>query len=445
MTDIDSLKPEEICFVISPIGEPSSDDRVRSDRVLKYIIAPAAKDNGLVAVRSDSISAPGIITSQIIRHILNDKMVVADLTDQNANVFYELALRHAFRKPLVQLISNDQRIPFDVQGTRVVKYSLDLDGASEARDSVARQIRTALSPQVEVESPVTIAAQIDELTRTTLPENQLIMKTLSDQIDNINKSLSDMSKLVCRPEDLKDTIPPLIKDQMENILRRYAEEIELLKSVRFAGINGIFKRREMGIKAFVRAIDEESTAIWIVGSSLKGLLQKDEYKSIAAKLRFKTEKGFAHVRFLLTHPIVADFRASQENRGFTEIGMEIINTLGDLKEWNREFCSVKLYLGTPTCFAIMTTRQMLINPYPYISVSYDSPCFIVEYSPEVGSDRPCYFFDEFKSRHFGAWDTDLSIEVKDFDKTINQCRSMLSEYAKNVENILSRGKTFLLG
>ncbi|MFZ5867725.1 MAG: hypothetical protein ACOYXY_17705 [Thermodesulfobacteriota bacterium] len=443
MTDIDSLKPEETCFVISPVGEPTSDTRTRSDRVLKHIVVPAAKDNGLVALRSDSISAPGIITSQIIRHILNDKMVVADLTDHNANVFYELALRHAFRKPLVQLISSDQRIPFDVQGTRVVKYSLDLDGASDARSSVARQIRTALAPDVEVESPVTIAAQIEELTRTTLPENQLIMKTLSDQIDNMNKTLSDMSKLVCRPEDLRETIPPLIKDQLEDILRRYAEEIELLKSVRFAGVNGIFKRREMAIKAFARAIDEESTAIWIVGSSLKGLLQKDEYTSIAEKLRFKTDRGLVQVRFLLTHPIVADFRASQENRGFTEIGVEIISTLEKLREWNRDYCSVKLYLGTPTCFAIKTTHQMLINPYPYISVSYDSPCFIVEYSSEAGAGRPCYFYDEFKSRHFGAWDTDLSIEVKDFDRTINQCRSMLSDYASNVETLLSRGKTFL--
>jgi hypothetical protein len=441
MTDIDSLQPEEICFVISPIGEPTSNTRTLSDQVLKHIIDPAAAENDLVAVRSDLISTPGLITSQVIRHILNDKMVVADLTDHNANVFYELGLRHAFRKPVVQLISSDQRPPFDVHGYRVVPYSLDLDGAAEARSRVSRQIRSALLPNSEVESPVTIAAQIQELTRTPVPENQFLLKTLSDQIDSMNKTLLDMTKLVCRPEDLKETIPPLIKDHLEDILRRYAEEIELLKSVRYAGINGIFKRREMGLNAFAGAIDEESSAIWVVGSSLKGLLQKDEYKYIAEKLRFKTDNRLVHVRFLLTHPIVADFRASQENRGLTEIGMEIINSLERLSEWNREFCSVKLYLGTPTCFAMKTTRQMLINPYPYISVSYDSPCFIVGYSSDM-SERPSYFFDEFGSRHFGAWDTDLSIEVKDFGRTINQCRSMLSDYATDVGKILSLGKTF---
>ena len=441
--DIDSLKSEEICFVISPIGEKDSPVRERSDKVFKHIITPAAEDNNLVAVRSDLLSVPGIITSQIIRHILNDAMVVADLSDHNANVFYELALRHAFRKPVVQLIESEQRIPFDVQGTRIGKYGLDLDGAHQARNDISKQIKTALSPDIEIESPVTIAAQMEELTRSTVPENQLIMRTLSDQIDSMNKTISDMTKVICKPDDIKEAIPPLIKDQLEKTLRKYAEEIDLLKSVRYAGVTGIFKRREMGIKAFTRAIDEESSAIWIVGSSLKGLLQKEEYKVISEKLKFKSDKGLVQIRFLLTHPIVADFRANQENRGGTEIGMEIISTLKQLKDWNRNYCQVKLYLGTPTCFALKTSRQMLINPYPYISVSYDSPCLLLEFSPDTSStDRPCYFFDEFNSRHFGAWDTDLSIEVKDFDKTINHCRSMLNDYAKNVENLLSQGKSF---
>jgi hypothetical protein len=438
--DFDSLTPDKTCFVISPMGEEGSVTRKRSDDLIRFIISPAAEDNGLVAVRSDLVAAPGFITSQIIRHITNDAMVVADLSDHNANVFYELALRHAFRKPVIQIISDTQKIPFDVSPISSVKYSLDLAGAKKARDEISRQIKTALSPDFEIESPVTVAAQLDELTRTTLPENQFIMRTLTSQIDNLHQTISDMSKAICKPEDIKEAIPPLIKDQLENILRKYAEEIELLKSVRYAGVIGIYKRREMGIKAFSRAIDEESSAIWIVGSSLKGLLQKEEYREIAEKIKFKSDKGLVHIRFMLTHPIVADFRANQENRGATEIGMEIINTLEILKHWDRNSCQVKLYLGTPTCFALKTTRQMLINPYPYISVSYDSPCLLLEFSTDPSSDRPCYFFDEFNSRHFGAWDTDLSIEVKDFERTIDHCKKMLKNYAENVNSLLSQGK-----
>jgi hypothetical protein len=444
--DLDDLRPEVTCFVISPIGEINSDIRLRSDQVLKHIIMPAAKEAGLVALRSDQIAAPGMITTQVIRQIIDAKMVVADLTDHNANVFYELALRHAFRKPVIQVIQSDQKIPFDVQGTRSVQYDLTLDGVSKAQDQVAKQIMAALSREFEVESPVTISAQLDQLTRSTTPENQLLLKTISDQIERLNSAVTqmtdEMDKMIVNPINLKDAIPPLLLDRMEEVLRRYAEEIELLKSVRYAGVVGLYRRREVAVKAFSSYIDEESREIIVVGSSLKGLLQKEEYKDIADKLRFKMERGLVRVKYLLTHPIVADLRASQENRRPTEIGLEVIKSLEILKGWGVDCADVRLYLGTPTCFAIKTTRQRLINPYPYISVSFDSPCFILEYSTQSGSDRPGYIFDEFNSRHFGAWDTDLAVHISNYDEIISQCRDKLGEYSQMIADLLERGKHF---
>lgn len=82
---------DKICFVIAPIGEEGSDIRRRSDQVFKHIIAPAAKDCGYETIRADKISEPGIITSQVILHLVEDALVIADLTGRNPNVFYELA------------------------------------------------------------------------------------------------------------------------------------------------------------------------------------------------------------------------------------------------------------------------------------------------------------------------------------------------------------------
>src|ERR1017187_5406430 len=87
--DIDTLSPENTCFVVSPIGDDNSDVRERADELLDSIIEPAAVDNGLQVVRSDQIGIPGMITTQVISHIMKDRMLVADLTDQNPNVFYE--------------------------------------------------------------------------------------------------------------------------------------------------------------------------------------------------------------------------------------------------------------------------------------------------------------------------------------------------------------------
>src|SRR5712691_4428040 len=109
-----------VCFVIAPIGDEDTEVRKRSDRVLKHLIEPAAEECGYRAVRADKISKPGIITIQVIQQVINAPMVVADLTGHNANAFYELAIRHMVKKPLVQMIRKGEKLPFDVAASRVL-------------------------------------------------------------------------------------------------------------------------------------------------------------------------------------------------------------------------------------------------------------------------------------------------------------------------------------
>ena len=59
---------------------------------------------GYEVTRADKIAESGIINSQIIQRIVEDELLIADLTDMNANVFYELAIRHSIRKPFVQIM-----------------------------------------------------------------------------------------------------------------------------------------------------------------------------------------------------------------------------------------------------------------------------------------------------------------------------------------------------
>jgi hypothetical protein len=103
-------------------------------RFLKYIIEPAAKEFGFTALRADAISVPRMITSQVIQHIIEDAMVVADLTDYNANVFDEPAIRHAIRRPYVQIIDEKDPLPFDVAGIRTIQFThTDLDSVGLAQ------------------------------------------------------------------------------------------------------------------------------------------------------------------------------------------------------------------------------------------------------------------------------------------------------------------------
>jgi hypothetical protein len=229
-------------------------------------------------------------------------------------------------------------------------------------------------------------------------------------------------------KEVKERLGPEIQNQVTSILGNYREEIGTLRALRDAGVIRPYRRREMALKDFASAIDGELSEIVVVGSSLKGVLLKEGYKEIRDKLKFKVTTTPVTVKFLLTHPVVADLRASQEARRFMEIGAEIIETLGLLQDWGVPPDNVRLYKGTPTCFGIKTQKRMLLNPYPYGAVSYDSPCLIVE----TTEDHPSYFYDEFDKSHFRAWDTDVATRISGYDEIVNELRNKLPMYAELV-------------
>jgi len=205
------MPEEKPCFVIAPIGEPESDTRKRSDQILKHIITPAAKGCGYKTVRADQISEPGIITSQVIQHIVDDPLVIADLTGRNPNVFYELAIRHAIKKPLVQTIKKGEAIPFDVAGTRTVHVDHhDLDSVEEAKEEITKQIKAAEKDAGEVDTPISVALDLQLLRQSDNPEQRSLADLVSAiselrvGISSIEKRLSDPSMLI--PQDYLDFI-----------------------------------------------------------------------------------------------------------------------------------------------------------------------------------------------------------------------------------------------
>jgi hypothetical protein len=92
------------CFVIGPIGEPGTTIRNEADDFMKYIVSPVLGelDYG-EPIRADRLNEPGRITSQVIKLLLEADLVIADLTTNNANVYYELSLRHAIGKPAIHM------------------------------------------------------------------------------------------------------------------------------------------------------------------------------------------------------------------------------------------------------------------------------------------------------------------------------------------------------
>lgn len=174
------------CFVIAPIGPEGSEIRRRSDQILNHLIRPVVEPRGFQAVRGDEIERAGLITSQVLDRIIQNDLVIADLTDQNANVFYELAVRHALRKPFVQLMAKDQQLPFDVQGMRTILVDhTDLDSVHAAKQQLGRAI-DSIAQDADIVTPMSVALTLQDLRGSSSPREaglSQIIETLPQMMD----------------------------------------------------------------------------------------------------------------------------------------------------------------------------------------------------------------------------------------------------------------------
>jgi hypothetical protein len=130
MTDSDSQR--ELCFIAMPFGtKQDAAGPVDFDAVYKQIIAPAVAAAGLLALRADEEVSGGIIHKPMFERLILSRFAVADLTTANANVFYELGIRHAARPGSTVLIfaAGRGQLPFDVAPLRALPYELDASGA----------------------------------------------------------------------------------------------------------------------------------------------------------------------------------------------------------------------------------------------------------------------------------------------------------------------------
>lgn len=120
------IKP--LCFVLMPFkvkDDPAGGGAINFDRIYETGIKPAIEDAGMEPIRADEERIGGIIHKPMFERLLLCDYAVADLTTANANVFYELGVRHTARRATTLTIYAEQQpIPFDVNFLRSMPYSL---------------------------------------------------------------------------------------------------------------------------------------------------------------------------------------------------------------------------------------------------------------------------------------------------------------------------------
>ena len=134
-----TINADDSCFVMMPFSEPHGN-------YYSSVYEPGIKKAGLKPVRADhEIFGSGKIMDQVWSGINTAKVLVAELTTKNPNVFYELGLAHALKKPVVLVSSNEEDVPFDLHYIRVIYYDVnDPFWGQKLLDKVAENVLSAL-------------------------------------------------------------------------------------------------------------------------------------------------------------------------------------------------------------------------------------------------------------------------------------------------------------
>lgn len=160
------------CFIITPIGDSESEIFRKAKGVIESVIKPVLQANGFNDIKpAYEINVSGTITTQIISRIINDDLVIANLTGNNPNVMYELCLRHVVAKPIIHICENGTSLPFDIKDSRTVFYKNDMLGVEELKKVFVEYLSEIDYKKEYVDNPIYNSQQMDMLLKS-VPETE---------------------------------------------------------------------------------------------------------------------------------------------------------------------------------------------------------------------------------------------------------------------------------
>jgi len=242
------------CFVIMPFG---GDDGARKKKfmgVYQGIIVPAVKSIGYEAKRSDISSQPGNITTAIIRDLAEAELVVADLTEANPNVFFELGIRHAFRKSgTVHIVDAAHTLPFDVKQYRTIEYTTELADIPDIIEEIKKAVTQREKYPNRTDNPVhdSMPELPSNITEAGTDALQQQLKSTQEDLIEIQRKNEHLSKIL-------ENVDPSAKVNEENDVDVDALLDQADEVMRLTGQNALLRLRqaldEGGADAFAREL-----------------------------------------------------------------------------------------------------------------------------------------------------------------------------------------------
>lgn len=202
----------KLLFVAMPFGsrpDPSRRFDIDFDEVYERSIRPATEDADLDVIRADEETLGGIIHKPMYERLLLAEIVIADLTLANANVFYELGIRHAARpRSTILIYAKSSQLPFDIAPIRAIPYELDergdfsTDHATALRGTLSERLAEAKGTE-SVDSP--LFQLLDNYPGISLPHQ--VTEAFRDRVHQVSELAEAMRAAKALPK--ADRIPVL--------------------------------------------------------------------------------------------------------------------------------------------------------------------------------------------------------------------------------------------
>lgn len=182
---------QNICFIITPIGAENSPTRKKTDGLIDNVIEPICAELGMKVLPAHKIDKPGSITNQVIQLILNSKMVIANLTELNPNVMYELAIRHAAKLPVVCIAEKGTNLPFDITTERTIFYTDDMYGAVKLKPELKATIESCENDG-NVDNPIYRTIERDSIMKNIEKSSEPeALSYIISRLDTIDSKVSN--------------------------------------------------------------------------------------------------------------------------------------------------------------------------------------------------------------------------------------------------------------
>lgn len=221
------------CFIITPIGDDSDPIRRHIEGIIDAAIRPALEDKYELVV-AHKISEPGSITKQVITEIYSAKLAIANLTNRNPNVMYELAFRHSLGKPVIMIAEKGTPLPSDIIMERTIFYQNDAQGVLELRDNISAaeskiDFEKESSPIYDIIQEYGRDAQIikiseKQFSEPTGDENTSILKYILHKLNNLEDAIQSVRS--APPISSGNDFPrrSVIRLKFQSISQPYQEE-----------------------------------------------------------------------------------------------------------------------------------------------------------------------------------------------------------------------------